>query len=151
MFVYFSFDDLFLHLLWRNLLAAEDCLCLEFVCSSFIHLALWNLKNWWLLVSLLLRISIVFWRGLRAWWLRKSEDFSTFSKRLNFLRLLNLFLHYVGVQICLMRKKNSCDIVTKPQLSRVETVKAGYLLGKCNCCFSCAVKLQNFVCRIWFR
>ncbi len=46
------------------------------------------------------------------------------------VRLGNLFRALFGVQVCLMEWKNSCDIVTIPQLSKVDTVKADYLLGK---------------------
>ncbi len=65
----------------------------------------------------LLRISIALWAIV-----------ASLIVVLASLRLGSLFVHFLGVQGCL--KKNSCDIVTIPQLSKVETVKASHLLGK---------------------
>ena len=121
MFVYFPFDGLFLHLLWRNFcFAAESCSCWYLAVLLLFTRLLWNLKNWWLLVSLCFESALPFGVVCELDDCARVKIFSTFSKRLNFLRLLNLFLHYVGVQICLMKEKFLwyCHNIT--------TVESGY-------------------------
>ena len=64
---------------------------LVFGCSSFIHSAFVKFEELVTAGQSLLRISIAFWRGLRAWWLRKSEDFFNFFQKAKLLEVIEPF------------------------------------------------------------